>query len=143
MTDTAVHDPALEANRRQPSPDDRPAMAGVPVRPEDIEPTQGVHRVATLLRAMAGMLVLLMALQVFFGVTGSVAISYGVLFAEAVRLLIFAGLLWAAADLAELYVKTHYDTRASRILMARLTYRVSEALERLEARADDGAGRRS
>ena len=141
MTDTAVHDPVIDANRRHGSPVSQPAIGGVPVRPDDIEPTAGLHRVATLLRAMAGMLFLLMALQVFFGVTGTVEISWGVLFAEAVRLLFFAGLLWAAGDLAELYVKTHDDTRASRILMARLTHRVSEALERLEARADDGGPR--
>src|SRR5689334_6262639 len=111
------------SDKRHPSVD-RPVIAGVPVRPDDVEPTYGLHRVSVLLRAMSILLALLMAVQVFFGVVGTVQISYGVLLAEAVRLLIFAGLLWAAADLSELYVKTHYDNRATRILTARLTHRV-------------------
>jgi hypothetical protein len=125
-------------DHRRPGGLDQPAMAGVPVRPDDIEPTGGLHRVAILFRSLAGLLLLLAVAQTFFGLTGAVTISYGVLFAEVVRLVIFAGLLWGAGDLAELYVKTHHDTRATRILTARLTYRVSEALERMEGRSRDG-----
>jgi hypothetical protein len=134
---------ATEAeDRRYELGEARPAINGVPVRPDDIEPTQGLHRVALLFRALSGLLFLLLVLQVFSGLAGAVEISYGVLFAEAVKLLIFAGMLWGAGDLADLYVKTHYDTRATRILAARLTHRVSEALERMEARErDDTDGR--
>jgi hypothetical protein len=131
--ETAHH--AGDPERRTNGGAERPVMAGVPVRPEDIEPTVGLHGVAKLFRVLSGLLLLLMALQVLSGLTGTVEISYGVLFAEAVRLIIFAGLLWGAGDLADLYVKSHHDTRATRILMARLTYRVSEGLTRLEAHA--------
>ena len=54
--------------------------------------------------------------------SSTVPLSIGVLFAEAVRLVIFAGLLWGAGDLAVLWVKSHYDIRATRILVARLAY---------------------
>ena len=46
--------------------------------------------------------------------------SVGVMFAEAVRLVIFAGLLWGAGDLGILWVKSHHDIRATRILTARI-----------------------
>jgi hypothetical protein len=131
---TTLDAPPVEGNRRTVKPADRPSLAGVQVRPEDIEPTQGIHWVAMLFRVMSGLLLLLMVVQVFFALTGTVEISYGVLFAEAIRLLIFAGLLWAAAALADLYVKSHYDLRATRILVARLTYR----LDRLEAAGKPG-----
>jgi hypothetical protein len=135
MSKTSTLDaPPAEANRRTVKPADRPSLAGIQVRPEDIEPTQGIRWVGMLFRLMSGLLLLLMVVQVFFGLTGTVEISYGVLFAEAIRLLIFAGLLWAAAALADLYVKSHYDLRATRILVARLTYR----LDRLQAVGEPG-----
>ena len=126
-----------EQDRRAIGVSDRPLMAGVTVRPDDIEPTVGLHRVAKLFRGMAGLILLLMASQVFFGLTGGVDISYGVLFAEAVRLAIFAGLLWGAGDLSDLYVKSHYDLRATRILVSRVCYRLGQLADRLEADADE------
>lgn len=41
------------------------------------------------------------------------------LLGESVRLLAFAGLLWGAADLALMLIQSHYDLRATRILLAR------------------------
>ena len=103
-----------------------PKLVGVPVRYDDIETTVSIHWVAVLFRVMAGLLFLLMLLQIALGVTSTVEISYGVLFAEAVRLLIFAGLLWAAGALSDLFVKSHHDMRATRILLARIAYRLRE-----------------
>lgn len=122
-----------DVDRRLLSATDRPVLSGVTVRPGDIEPTRGLHSVAILFRVLSGLLFLLMAIQVGLGLTGAVSISYGVLFAEAVRLLIFAGLLWALGDLADLYVKSHYDLRATRILVARLNHQMGDVLTRLEA----------
>lgn len=96
-------------------------FADVLCRDDDVEPTKGLHSVAILFRIMAGTLLLIMVLQVVFGLTSTIEISYGVLFAEAIRLVIFAGLLWGAGDLSELFVKSHCDLRATRILFARLT----------------------
>ena len=117
-----------------------PVLAGVQVRPDDIEAATGLHWVAKLFRIMSGMLVLLMLMQVTFGLTGTVPISYGVLFAEAIRLLIFAGVLWAGGDLADLYVKTHHETRATRILLARLAYRLAPREEAAENDPERGPG---
>jgi len=44
-----------------------------------------------------------------------------VLVGDTIRLIVFAGLLWAAGDLATLWIKTHHDIRAARILLARQT----------------------
>jgi hypothetical protein len=102
------------------------AVGGVACRDADVESTRGIRSVALLFRSMSGLLVLLMVLQVVSGLTGTVDISYGVLFAEAIRLVIFAGLLWGAGDLAELFIKSHCDIRAMRILVGRLTRLMDE-----------------
>jgi hypothetical protein len=101
---------------------DRPSIAGVPVREDDIEPVKGLRTIAVLFRGMALLLVVLMVLQVIFAVTSTVPVSVGVVLADAVRLVIFAGLLWAAGDLAVLWVKSHHDLRALRILNARIAH---------------------
>ena len=106
---------------------DRPSLAGMSVREEDIEPVQGLRTIAVLFRGMAILLVILMVLQVVFGLTSTVPISVGVLLADAVRLLIFAGLLWAAGDLAVLWVKSHHDLRALRILNARIAHTLEKS----------------
>lgn len=101
-----------------------PTLASVPVREDDIEPTMGLTWVSWLFRAMSVLLFLLMVIQIALGLTSAVEISYGVLFAEAVRLLIFAGLLWAAGALSTLFVRMHDDARAARVLLARIAYRL-------------------
>jgi hypothetical protein len=108
------------------SVEDHANIDGVPVREEDIEPVKGIRAVAVIFRGMAIILLLLMTLQVFFALTATVPLSIGVVTADAVRLIIFAGLLWGAGDLAVLFVKSHYDLRATRILVARLAYTVRQ-----------------
>lgn len=115
-----------ESDRRTTTLTGRAALGGVACRDDDVEPTRGLRSVAILFRILAGMLVLLMALQVFSGLTSTVEISYGVLLAEAIRLVIFAGVLWGAGDLADLFVQTHRDLRATRILLGRLTRLMDE-----------------
>jgi len=114
------------ADRRDEDTAEQPILAGVRVREDDIEEAKGIRTIAVLFRGMAILLFALMVLQVFFAVTSAVPISVGVLLAESVRLIIFAGLLWGAGDLAVLWVKSHYDIRATRILLARQTHMMSE-----------------
>ena len=115
---------------------DQSNIEGVAVREDDIEPVQGLRTIAVTFRGLSVLLLILMGLQVVFAITSAVPLSPGVVVAEAVRLLIFAGLLWGAGDLAVLFVKSHYDLRATRILMAR----VAHALE-TRGGADDVVGR--
>jgi hypothetical protein len=130
-----------EQNRRRLPNDEKvtPKLVGVPVRDDDIEPTVSIHWVARLFRVMAGLLFLLMVMQIALGLTSAVEISYGVLFAEAVRLLIFAGLLWAAGAISDLFVKSHHDLRATRILLARIAYRLREDPNAVTPADADGA----
>ena len=118
----------LAPDQRQ-TPVDRPELSGVIVREDDIEPVKGIRNVAILFRGMAVLLALLMALQVFFGLTSTVPLSMGTMLGDAVRLLIFAGLLWGAGDLAVLAVKSHHDLRANRILTARVAYMMRQFLD--------------
>lgn len=137
----------MENNRRrflQKDQGERPVLAGVQVREDDIPADMGLHWVAWLFRAMAVLLFVLMVLQVALGLASAVEISYGVLFAEAVRLLIFSGMLWGAGALADLFVRTHHDLRAMRVLLARIAYRLREPEQPAapaEADADLAPGR--
>lgn len=104
-------------------------LAGVFVREEDLEPQKGLSFVSLLFRALAGLLLFLMAVQVLLGLGNPAPGAMGTLLGEAVRLLVFAGLLWGAGDLATLGVKTFYEMRASRILLARQTYMMRKIAE--------------
>ena len=99
-----------------------PSLGGVQVREEDVESVRLIRAVVYLFRGMAILLLVLAALQIFSAITSTVALSVGVLSAEVVRLVIFAGLLWGGGDLAVLWIKSHYDIRATRILVARIAY---------------------
>ena len=113
-----------------------PNIDGVVVREEDIEPVKGLRTIALIFRGLSVILLILMVLQAFFAATSAVPLSPGVVAADAVRLMIFAGLLWGGGDLAVLFVKSHYDLRATRILMAR----VAHTLDKRDG-SDDAVGR--
>lgn len=125
---------------------DRPSLAGVAVREEDVEPEKGIRAIAILFRGMALLLLFLMVTQVFFAVTSTVPLSVGVVFANAVRLVIFAGLLWGGGNLAVLLIRSHHDLRATKILTARLVHMVrqmGEASGQLKADAGTRADRQT
>ena len=111
----------------------KPELSGVVVREEDVEPAKAIRSIVVLFRGMAIILLALMVVQVALGLTSTVPLSIGVVLADAVRLIIFAGLLWGGGDLAVLAVKSHYDLRATRILMARVDHAVRRLGESLDA----------
>jgi hypothetical protein len=115
------HASTADGERRFFTRRDSPVLAGVPVRADDIAPTKGLHSIAILFRVLAGLLGTIIVLQVLNGVTAA-DMSYGVLIAEVIRLVIFAGLLWSAGDLADLFVTSHHDLRSIRIMLARLNH---------------------
>jgi hypothetical protein len=105
------------------------SLGGVAVREHDIEETRSIRFIALLFRGMAVLLLALMAAQIVFGLASTVPLSPGVLFADAVRLIIFAGLLWGAGELAILWVKSHYDIRTQRILTARIAHLLQQEVD--------------
>jgi hypothetical protein len=101
---------------------EQPTLGGVPVREDDIESDNAIRAIARLFRGMAILLLVLAGVQIVTAVTATVALSIGVLGADVVRLVIFAGLLWGVGDIAVLIVRSHYDVRATRILVARVEH---------------------
>ena len=125
------------------TPDHRPVLAGIQVREDDLEPQKGLDIASVVFRVAAGVILVLALVQ--FGAwwldrpAGGAGI--GLLVGDTIRLIVFAGLLWAAGDLASLAIKTHYDIRAARILLARQTYmmrQMAEARGEVEPAGPDG-----
>ena len=133
----AANRAATTADEDRRDAEHRPSIAGVSVREDDIEPAKGIRRIAVLFRSMAILLLVLMAVRVFFAFTSTVPASAGVVFAESVRLIIFAGLLWGSGDLAVLGIKSHYDIRANKILTARMEYSLQQIAKALGAQQRD------
>lgn len=102
----------------------RPQLAGIEVREADLHPMPGLNFVALVFRISA-VVILVLALWQFGDwwadrPPGDVGLS--VLVADTIRLIVTAALLWAASHLAGLLIRSHYDLRASRILLSRQTY---------------------
>lgn len=124
----SIDSAATEPNKRL-DVQDRPTIEGTVVREDDIESVKAIRAIVYLFRGMTILLLLLMVGQLVSGISGAVVLSLGVVVAESVRLVIFAALLWVFGDLAALGVKSHYDIRASRILLARLAHTLCEIVE--------------
>lgn len=91
------------------------------VRTADIEPYTGLRYLSKLFRMIAVVLVLLLVAEVVTGIVRDGAEALTTLLAEVSRLIVLAGLLWGAGDLAILLIDVGHDVRAARILIARQT----------------------
>jgi hypothetical protein len=102
----------------------RPLLAGVEVREEDLEPQKGLDVTSTVVH-VSSIVILVLALGQFIAwwldrPPGGAGM--GLLVGDTIRLIVLSALLWAAGDVIKLVIKTHYDVRAARILLARQTY---------------------
>lgn len=89
------------------------------VRATDLEPYTGLRYLSKLFRIMAIILILLLLTEVVAGLATRGSAAIPTLLAEASRLIVLAGLLWGAGDLAVLLVDIGHDVRATRILLGR------------------------
>jgi hypothetical protein len=105
------------------------------VREEDLEPHEGLRYIAKLFKALALLLIFMLIAEVIIGLQQDGLPALGTLLVEATRLIVFAGFLWAAGDLAVLLIESNHDLRASRILLGRLNGRI----DRLGGTLPDGA----
>lgn len=142
MTETQhdVHSshPAAEA-RRHPTPDPAHAIAGV--READLEPYIGLRYLSKLFKLMAVILILLLIAEVVIGFREQGTGAIPTLLAEGSRLVVFAGLLWGAGDLAILLIDTGHDVRATRILIARqLAHHMTAHHEAERRNAEESGG---
>lgn len=95
------------------------SLEGLTLRDADLEPKRGIRYVAWLFNTIAVLLLAVMVTELALAMTDPASAGAGMLLGESVRLLAFAGLLWGAADLALMLIQSHYDLRATRILLAR------------------------
>jgi hypothetical protein len=89
------------------------------VRSSDLEPYTGLGYLSKLFRLIAVLLLVLLVVEVGAGVYSEGTGSLRTLLTEASRLLVVAGVLWGAGDLATLLIDIGHDVRASRILLGR------------------------
>lgn len=90
------------------------------VREEDLEPFAALRYIARLFKALAVLLLILLLAEVILGLAQAGAAAVANLLVEATRLLVFAGFLWGAGDIALMLIETNHDLRATRILVGRL-----------------------
>jgi hypothetical protein len=120
--DAAAPRPQGDEHRRHPGGID--PLFGV--RTADIEPYTGLRYLSKLFRMIAVVLVLLLVAEVVTGVVRDGADALTTLLAEVSRLIVLAGLLWGAGDLAILLIDVGHDVRAARILIGRQTSHMTQ-----------------
>lgn len=103
-------------------------LPGVHLRDDDLEPQRGLRFTSTVFR-ICSIVILVLAIWQFADwwmdrPPGDVGLS--ILVSDTIRLIVLAALLWAASNLASLFVKSHYDLRATRILLTRVSHVVRE-----------------
>jgi hypothetical protein len=118
MTDEEVH--VTNTEHRQTPPDET-------VREEDLEPYVALRYIARLFKVLAALIVVMLLGEVALGVMIDGRSSLTTLLGEATRLLVMAGMLWAAGDIAVLLVDAGHDLRVTRILLGRVAARLDTA----------------
>jgi hypothetical protein len=126
----------ISDNRRQhkdPAMQEAGAAVAPPptarVRDEDLIPHEGLRYIAKLFKALALLLIFMLIAEVVLGLQQDGMPALGMLLVEATRLVVFAGFLWAAGDLAVLLIESNHDLRASRILLGRLNGRMERFMD--------------
>ncbi|HYW12624.1 MAG TPA: hypothetical protein VE871_11735 [Longimicrobium sp.] len=104
---------------------------GMDVRDDDLEPHSGLRYIARLFKIMAILLLLLMVAEVILALVQQGQPAIPQLLVNATRLVVWAGLMWGAGDMALMLIESNHDLRATRILVGRLNLR----LQRLEQAA--------
>lgn len=110
---------ARSENGHTEEPPRRHGAEMMEVRASDIEPYIGLRYLSKLFRFMAIILVLLLIAEVVTGLLRQGRAAIPTLLGEMSRLIVLAGLLWGAGDLAILLIDVGHDVRATRILLGR------------------------
>lgn len=110
------------------------------VRQEDLEPHAGLRYIARLFKVLAILLILLLIAEVVIGLVREGRVAVPTLLIEATRLIVFAGFLWAAGDMALMLIESNHDLRATRVLVGRLNYRVQHVMQHMGVREDEPEG---
>lgn len=90
------------------------------VRAEDLEPYVALRYIARMFKVLSVILLLMLVSEVVIGLMDQGQSAILTLIVEATRMLVLAGLLWGAGDLALLLIDLGHDVRVSRILLWRI-----------------------
>ena len=110
-------------------PDDPKLAPEMRVRDEDLEPHAGLRYIARLFKVLAILLLLLLLAELIIGVVQEGQSALPTLLIEATRLVVFAGFLWGAGDMALMFIESNHDLRATRILVGRLNGRLQRIMQ--------------
>jgi hypothetical protein len=111
------------------------------VRDDDLEPHAGLRYIARMFKVLAVLLVLLLLAEIILGIYREGSAAIPTLLVEATRLIVMAGFLWGAGDLALMLIESNHDLRATRILVGRLNGRVTRLEETATALREQALGR--
>jgi len=114
--------------------ENRALAADENVREEDLEPYVALRYIARLFKVLAALILIMLAGEVVLGMLIDGRASITTLLGEATRLLVMAGLLWAAGDIAVLLVDAGHDIRVTRILLGRIHARLEPLTASEEAK---------
>jgi hypothetical protein len=98
------------------------------VRAADIEPYIALRYIARLFKVLAILILLMLVGEVVLGLLIDGRAALTTLLGEATRLLVLAGMLWAAGDIAVLMIDAGHDLRVARILLGRINARLHQDL---------------
>ena len=90
------------------------------VRTEDLEPYVTLRYIARMFKILAVLVAIMMIAEVIIGIATDAAGALPNLIANATRLLVIGGLMWAGGDITILLIDLGHDIRVSRILLGRI-----------------------
>lgn len=90
------------------------------IRAADLEPYTALRYIAWLFKFLAVLMIVMLIGEVVLGLMREGTAAVTTLIVEATRMIVIAGFLWAAGDLAILLIDLGHDVRVSRILLWRI-----------------------
>ena len=97
------------------------------IRAEDIEPYFALQYVARLFKIAAMVVIVALTAEVVAGIALEGASAILPLFAEVIRGIVLAAILWGVGDLTVLFIDVGHDVRAARVLLGRISARGAAA----------------
>jgi hypothetical protein len=95
------------------------------IRAEDIEPYFALQYVARLFKIAAMVVIVALTAEVIAGIALEGAGAVLPLFAEVIRGIVLAAILWGVGDLTVLFIDVGHDVRAARVLLGRISARAA------------------
>jgi hypothetical protein len=106
--------------------DERGSRQPGAIRAEDIEPYFALQYVARLFKIAAMVVVVALTAEVIAGIALEGAAAILPLFAEVIRGVVLAAILWGVGDLTVLFIDVGHDVRAARVLLGRISARSAD-----------------